>query len=113
MKFQVVRSKWWRGQKVHGSKLLRTDGKMCCLGFRAIAAGHTLSEIYGVSMPATVPNRDQHDWRGYVDDFRISNSFACQTIADTNDDPTVPDAERERMLASMFLDLGDEVEFVD
>jgi len=43
--FTVVRSKWFRGNH-RGSMLLRpTDGRMCCMGFYALACGATEDQI--------------------------------------------------------------------
>lgn len=50
----IDRAKWLRGTAaVRGSYLLRKeDGKMCCLGFLALACGYTKEEIRGKSSPS-------------------------------------------------------------
>lgn len=51
MKVIIDRTRWLRGEP-HKSKLLReSDGKMCCLGFHALACGYTEEQIASKSTP--------------------------------------------------------------
>jgi hypothetical protein len=77
MEFTVSRATWLRGED--NSMLLRkdgpndemfrydksliADGKMCYLGFRALACGHTPEDIAGVSAPRGIRNIDLSKWR--------------------------------------------------
>jgi hypothetical protein len=52
LEFTVDRTRWLRGEGSERSSLFRPeDGKMCCLGFACLAAGHTEEDIADVSSP--------------------------------------------------------------
>lgn len=41
----IYRDRWYRGQGSGASKLLRYDGRMCCVGFMCLAGGATEEDI--------------------------------------------------------------------
>src|SRR6478736_6393894 len=49
----IDRAKWHRGKGGPGSKLITFDGKMCCLGFDALACGLKHDDINLVCDPAS------------------------------------------------------------
>lgn len=63
--FTVVRDKWLRGEGAQKSYLLRrSDGKMCCMGFYALACGYDVEDIVGVkslSMLGVAGGQLEHD----------------------------------------------------
>ena len=50
----VDRQTWYRGND-SGSRLLRLDRQMCCLGFACVAAGLDDGEILGVNVIGSLP----------------------------------------------------------
>ena len=55
MKLVIDESKWLRGEGHEHSRLLREkDGKMCCLGFLALACGFSEKEIKGRGGPDNI-----------------------------------------------------------
>lgn len=110
MKLTIDRKTWLRGEGSDGSYLLRVaDGKMCCLGSYALARGATPDQIRGMGdlvdaeiwSPLTRP-----DIIGGVQN--LPRAWELMSI---NDDPELDDAERERLVARTFADIGVEVEF--
>lgn len=121
MKFTVKRSTWWRGKGSGTSYLLREDGNMCCLGFRALASGLKPRDIFNRAMPATalrallggVPPEWMNLVKFLTNDVVAIDTDACQDIALVNDERGMSDFDRERELTRMFAAVGDEVDFVD
>lgn len=52
MEFVIERSKWIRGEV--GAKLLKEDGRMCCLGFISNQCGVPTSQLLNKSYPESV-----------------------------------------------------------
>lgn len=111
MEFTVDRSKWLRGEGSTRSYLLRDDQKMCCLGFRALACGHTADELLGVKTPNDITNRLAAHWANYLDGKWSSGLSRAAMV--TNDDEWILDKNREATLVKQFAELGDTVTFVD
>lgn len=120
VKVTIERSRWLRGEGSTESALLREkDGKMCCLGFVAIALGRTPEQIKGQSSPTCgeqsvdgstlaaagtrlVMSEDGH-WR---------EPAAIERAMVVNDDRDVPDANREQLLTKLLAELAVDLEFV-
>lgn len=127
MKFTVDRANWLRGEgprEPEPSALFRsTDHKLCCLGFRALACGHTKESITDVGMPSELYTYTKRNpvsitaWKGLVDWLGKERSYytdtpTCSKIVSINDDDTISDDHRENLLLELFTEIGDEVEFV-
>lgn len=112
----IDRSIWLRGEGAMSSYLLSRDGKMCCLGFDALACGLTKGMIYDRRSP------DHHALRIHfsAEDFKLRfythgvNNSIVQQCMHINDAQTITDAFREEMLTPLLLSLGyDKVEFIN
>lgn len=122
----IVRSQWYRGHRF-GSYLLRAaDGKMCCLGFDAIACGLDKEMIEQIGNPYEVVV-DWHDalppeYLSSTRFDRVDNyngeTTQAQIINEAiqiNDDEHISDEEREAKLIPLLKRIGgyDDVVFVD
>lgn len=116
MEFTVKRSTWIRGQGVHGSLLLRDDGKQCCLGFLASACGIEDTLMLGISVPEVLPESSIHKFvSSYFQDLdhSVSRSHVGDLILQTNDAEKINDEIREKELTMLFKALGVTIKFVD
>lgn len=125
MKLVIDRSKWLRGEGSTNSQLRRlSDGKMCCLGFHALACGADkklitgstqplhLCEIRGFKYPSgqtwagtATPLGSSVDWLG---------PYMFSRLTEINDAANIDDATREAWLIEGFRVLGGvEIEFVN
>ena len=114
VRFTVYRETWARGGH-EGTRLLGEDGMRCCMGHLARDLGVadaacldrsiTPRRAYGAAgfQPLPDPAVDRY--------LRVANSGA--SFVAVNDDPSIPDGEREALLTEMFADQGIDVTFVD
>lgn len=119
LKVTVDRSRWFRGQGGEKSRLLMASGKMCCLGFACIAAGHTSDEI----MEVATPNGLERELLPGVEQYRkaLSGDMGIVEAIDNpihrainvNDDVRIIDQERESQLQEILAQVGIDMEFVD
>jgi len=118
MKLTIERSKWFRGHGPDHSKLLRADGKMCCLGFYCLALGMTQTHILDVADPNDAMKNLRLWPRGAWlitkedGDFR-TNSSDCHDLMHMNDKFDINQADREIEITKMFAKHKVQVEFVD
>jgi len=124
LKVIVDRKRWLRGEGATNSSLLRErDGKMCCLGFACLAAGHTEDEIRGRLIPSAlaapkVPGMEAV--KGFYS-YGITLSGGARPIESDrmgeamsiNDNAYFMESVRESKLIAIFDDLGMELSFVD
>lgn len=117
--FTVDRKTWQRGEGPN-SALLGRDGRKCCLGFLALACGHTEADIFGVSSPFDLFDKDKSymmppalidDGDGNEEGIITCDSFACIKLMDTNDDKCITESFREEQLTKGFESLGIKVTF--
>lgn len=138
----VVRSQWYRGKGSSRSRLLigeghKDEGKMCCLGFAALAAKLTREEIEGRPCPSHVLNARIAQipeplsiisglrpeplpeplmklvrYPGDVDE-RYIDSDLCNKLTSPNDDPSIADDVREAQLIEAGAAVGINFTFVD
>jgi hypothetical protein len=87
------------------------DGKMCCLGFYALACGYDQTEIEQVETPQHLPDKDDMV-RELLDDMG-DNSDVCEELMEINDDQHRSNEVRETDLTDAFESIGITVEFVD
>jgi hypothetical protein len=130
MKLTIQRSKWYRGQDSTESRLLRPDGRMCCLGFYAKALGATDDQIESLHTPAMclsnpniLPNPftwgNGGEWLLFLPPNapktirNHQNSKTCSALMNLNDDREINDETREKEVKEIFAKNGVEVEFVD
>jgi hypothetical protein len=108
--FTIDRSKWFRGGKPEDSRLLRDDGKQCCVGFYLEACGvprkHLLrANYFPRDTTPTVPAGA--DW------LMVSRDAGEASVYVVNDAPGYSEEKRESLLTKLFADQGIDVTFVD
>ena len=111
--FTVKRSEWFRGKGSVESKLLREDGKRCCIGFVGQQCGFTDEQLRNVSSVSwTLFNADvrKEQWPSWMSE-RYGGDI--QAAYGTNDDEKLTDEERETKLKEIFARNSDEIVFVD
>ena len=109
MKFIVKESEWYRGK--HGSKLLREDGKKCCIGFVAQQCGiadHAILNRSAIHMNPGDVLTGVPEWMKY--EGWLENDISLAYGA--NDDSLLTDDQRKAKLQAIFARNGDELEFV-
>lgn len=120
-KLVIDRQKWYRGNQNNdptcgeGSKLLRrTDGKMCCLGFDAVACGIDSRTIEGVGFLDHFTIACENFKKllpHHFDKYGARSQFVAEAAA-INDDRGIPDENKEARLKTLFAEQNIELEFV-
>ena len=132
LRVTIDRSRWLRGEGSHSSSLLRgSDGKMCCLGFVALAAGHSKEEIKGRQAPESMMRAGIDV--GFIDplgpvchNLMVVNDATLPArltsdLIDMDDAPIgsktvlliMNEQEREEYLTKTMVRIGIELSFVD
>lgn len=110
-KLFIDRSKWFRG--ADEGLLRNSQGKMCCLGFVAMACGARTDRILNVGEPENLP---RFSWpEGFLttdDEGNVWNSTIVEKLIDYNDSSGYSDKKRESLIKSGFKKLGIDVEFI-
>ena len=119
IKVTVKRSEWLRGEGAEASRLLRGDGKMCCLGFVCLALGATKEQILNKDSPLQL----QKNTRFRVTNLLERRELHCElhwvhhdAVCDAmelNDYEHTSDACKEGQLIPILAKVGIELEFVD
>lgn len=115
-KLVIDRAKWQcKGHEVGVTRLLNTEGKMCCLGFHALEIGCRKSKVLRIGDPCSLVREYKRPPKGLPvieddDGFYRNAPWAVDAIR--ANDRIEDDAERESKIASIFLEQGWEVEFV-
>lgn len=115
MKFTIDRNVWLRGEGVCNSKLLRDDGKMCCVGI--------FLKALGVMDEDLIDQRVAYDL-GIVRLEKLQCPWLAAHGADepvpsiielyrTNDSRVMDDADREQLITKEFGKHDVEVEFIN
>ncbi len=121
MKLVIDINKWLRGEGGDLSYLKREcDGKLCCFGFIALAAGFTEDEILNHRTIHTLffTYRSKEKELSALkflnaEKYRVAMpSEACLYIIKINDDPEINDMDRKFILKRKFKEIGVELEFV-
>lgn len=109
----IDRNMWLRGEGGERSKLLRpSDGKMCCLGFDALARGLSKDDIFDRSGPSAVwmqapHNHAYNEWQRRV-------LVIIENAIKVNDCRYLDEPTREAELMPILCSLGwDKVEFIN
>lgn len=119
MQFTVDRKTWYRGKGSKGSRLLREDGMMCCLGHVSLQCGLTAEEILDRADPASVSDEAAPKISWLLTDAdddserQFANNPSCAEAMETNDDEELADADREKAIVSIFANWGHELTFVN
>ncbi len=108
--FTVDRATWLRGEGCDASSLLRTgDGKMCCLGFLALACGVPSDAIENVASPSAMITEFREQLPAPIQD--PSADAPVMRLMSVNDDEETTDVIRERLLTKVFSEIGIQVAF--
>lgn len=107
--FVVKRSTWFRGKGHVVSALLRSDNKMCCVGFLCIAAGATSSQILNKKC---ISRHIGLDMEYFTESSGASSNIALK-IYEINDNMDLTDEQREEKLTELFKSIGIEIKFED
>lgn len=111
MKYIVDRRKWYRGKGGEESYLLSPDDQLCCIGFvgqQCNIPDNSLKNFAVVAyrkeghanFPAWMRNIPTHD-------SPIGRAY------EINDNEEISDAKREARLKALFIEQGDEIEFIN
>lgn len=122
MELIIDRDKWARGEYVNSkgaasTRLLDSDGKMCCLGFYALVCGFKENEIENEGEPGDVPSDKWPESclfsEGGNDDGGLSwsQTFWTREAIAINDNPVLDEDEREQELKEHFAKVDVELEF--
>ena|ERR1700683_3361532 len=115
MKFVIDRKTWFRGRGAEHSKLLRKDGRMCCIGQIAKLCQVPEDKILDISDLS--PLRFHGGMSSFPSWFRIADTDMESTDLSEcygiNDDEDCDDDFREASLKKIFARHGDELEFVN
>jgi hypothetical protein len=122
----IDRSKWRRGggSEINHpdgpTRLLNERGKMCCLGFDALACGLPPEAIQDKGEPGEIDDalRNFPEYvksaRFHDDDEGPYQTWRIDDAIRDNDDATLTEARREELVRKDLLALGwDDVVFVD
>ena len=126
MKLTIDRATWLRGEGDSESKLLRErDGKMCCLGFYAVACNIPRDRILDTETPALIDEEGDSraawnradksgDWLFDSENEPSADCEELMVINDThfNQDNAIRDQEREKAITEIFAKHGVEVSFI-
>lgn len=120
MKLQIKRSQWHHQQGVAGSLLkVPYTGKMCCLGFFALAEGYTEEQITNIcdlhslvaihGMKGEYMPKLLHQGANKV----FNNNTLCRRMMAYNDSYAEDFKRVEVFLTGFFEQIGVKLEFVD
>jgi len=114
MNVKIKRSKWMRGRDE--ALLFDVDtGEMCCLGFVSRKCGAKKSDIAGVTCPNDVLRAHvaaRLKSIGLVSPVN-TNTEACKTLMEINDNDSISDKKREKLLKHEAEKIGIKFKFVD
>ena len=117
MKVTVDRTKWLRGHGSEVSRLCTIDGKMCCLGFWALAKGFTKEQITNRSTPEELA--EEHTLAQVEElveggKYRLFvNKSVTEMLMRTNDEIQLSEETREAILIKDGPNAGIEFEFIN
>jgi hypothetical protein len=115
LKVIVDRERWLRGEGSNASALYREDGKMCCMGFAAIAAGYKKSDLLGLKSIHSLEIATRQRVIVAPENCSITedeNNLKYHPLYVQNDAGLTTDAEKEETLIRMGKKVGIEFSFV-
>jgi hypothetical protein len=114
MKLTISRAQWLRGEGSEASYLLReSDGKMCCLGFYALACGIPQDDIIFIPAPSKIDYRlveCTHINQLVTSD--LENTELCCDLMNINDRISITEERREEEIITKMATINVQVEFV-
>jgi len=111
MDMVIERSKWLRGGAGVVSMLLSPkSGRMCCLGFYALACGYGREDIANVVSPMRLKNPLM--FSSTIATER-GNSDQCNKLMNVNDEEMLEEPQREQQLTTLFKEINVNVMFID
>jgi len=115
MKFTVDRQTWYRGKDTGESKLLRYDGTRCCIGFVGKQVGCTDDDLLDVAEVIKMDsnNRNFPVWMREPYTHKGGGRTLIGEAYHVNDDENLTDEQREARLKELFIEAGDEIEFIN
>lgn len=108
LKLVIDRKTWLKGEGSNKSALLRSDGKMCCLGFLAIKNGASRKSIMEIPEPRDI--LETKCW-GLTRKMRDNDNIHGDMLMIINDRIIMSDESREKQLKEEFEKLGVSVSF--
>lgn len=107
--------RWARGGKGGDSRLLNRRGKMCCLGFDALACGADRKMIRNICNPEQLALTQIHLSRlvRIREQFMPRNTKICEKMIFVNDDDSTTDTDRMTKLRALFAKIGVRVRFIN
>lgn len=114
----IDRRLWARGGRNSRHSKLLVGGKLCCLGFHALACGLRKDEIEDMGTPRSaivqhkldIPEGMRFLFGDSID--HPPHSAAARTLMEINDDEQITDDEREKQLTTVFTQYGWAVTFI-
>ncbi len=111
--FEIDRATWLHGEGGYKSTLLRGDGKMCCLGFLALACGVPEEQakrtrtLLGLipEVRSFLPSLFAHP------QMEGRHMYLTNDLMNANDVMGLPDDVREERIADKFKEAGIKVTF--
>ena len=117
-KLVIDRKKWFRGQGDEFSKLVLSDGNMCCLGFLGVECEIPKKNMKDKGTPENVIKLKRKMWPSKVisldDDWSYGyNTKWTDNAMFINDDSDITEKQRESKLKTHFKKIGYIVSFVN
>lgn len=110
-KFTVDRKTWYRGRGGSGSRLLRKDGMMCCLGHIGKQCGLKEKDLLNFTSPSrTQKNRSKWPTKLLTPTM---NSHICMKMMRVNDEIHNNSKRREDELKKLAVEANFELEFIN
>ena len=128
MKFKIDRSKWRSGGQLNifyspskdriglgDTRLLNTEGFMCCVGQCVQQLDDTL-EILEIGLPSeiesdVIPEMFITQGKDIWDGMTTRDSVLVDHAVEINDDAELTTPQREEKLKELFIEHGHEIEF--
>lgn len=109
MEFIIDTKKWYRGKGIRHSKLLLSNGQMCCLGQIASQCGIPKKILKGQDMPHCL---DAAHAELFTDTFASVWHDTVMSMATVNDNKKISDEMRMKILQDTAQAFGHTLTFV-
>jgi hypothetical protein len=113
VKFIIDGNTWHRGQGSQGSRLLRHDGNMCCLGHVGKQCGIDDTGLLGMTMPYKLWYTDANKFTEFLEPTSEGNRQILAQMANINDAQEMNDTDRMKELSALALSIGHEFKFIN
>lgn len=115
-KLVITRSKWSTPDTLKKGEmnfLLRSNGRMCCLGFACIELGLKEEDILKNSMPNVVIHETSQLTKPLLWQKGMTDSALSYDAAEINDNKDITNEQREVKLIELFAKNNITLSFVD